>query len=213
MATVFEVASFDPPYANFRFPGQHQDEIIFYATRAAPVVLWWRWAATAIVFAVLALVGALVAVSAEDLLGRLGIVGLVAKLGPLLSLGWIALFLFALWWGWETNRKTVFLVTNKRLTQFVFTTPWTSYQLSLSLDKVVDTAATTHSYLQRLTGMGDLFSRSAAGAEGDFLVENILATRDLHNWLTKLLYAWEVADKKGEALTDFQPFIVRRSVR
>ena len=108
-----------------------------------------------------------------------------------------------MWWVWVTYRKTLFIVTTRRLTQFVFTTPWTNYQLSLSHDEIVDTAATTHNYLQALFGFGDVFARSSAGAMGDFLVENVAVHKDIHNWLSKLQFR----RREGEKLDDARPFV------
>lgn len=217
MPLVFDLPTFQSPYDQARFPGQHQDEKIFFITRAAPVMLWARLLLVILVLLGMALGGAYflsrLYTTLQQLAEAQSAANLLAILGPILSLIWIGIFVLAVWWVRVTWRRTVFIVTNKRLTQFVFTTPWTNYQLSLSLDKVVDTAATTHSYFQRMAGVGDLFARSAAGAQGDFLVENIVATRDLHNWLTKLLYEWEAAEKKGQALTEFAPFIIRKKRR
>lgn len=211
--SAFLVPEFHPPYDYFRFPGQHEDERIFYAARAAKIILLWKAVFVCIVWGFAAIIGAYLMDSAYDSLkfvgqnpSAVGIQKLLIGTGPFLSFLWIISFIFAFFWAYAVWRKTIFLVTNKRLTQFVFTTPWTNYQLSLSLDKVVDTAAITHSYLQRFLGVGNLFARSAAGAQGDFLVPHIEHTRDLHNWLTKLIYEWEAASKKGEALINFKPF-------
>ena len=211
--SAFSVIEFRPPYGNFRFPGQHQDERIFYAARAAKIILMWKAVLICIIWGLAAIIGAYLMDSLYNSLkfigqnpSTTGIQKLLIGAGPFLSFLWIISFIFAFFWAYAVWHKTIFFVTNKRLTQFVFTTPWTNYQLSLSLDKVVDTAGITHSYWQKFLGIGTLFARSAAGAQGDFLVPNIEHTRDLHNWLTKLIYEWEAASKKGAALTNFKPF-------
>lgn len=211
--SAFLVSDFHPPYGYFRFPGQHEDERILYAARAAKIILLWKAVLVCIVWGFAAIIGAYLMDSIYNSLNVLGqnlnptgIQKLLIGAGPFLSFLWVISFIFALFWAYAVWRKTIFLVTNKRLTQFVFTTPWTNYQLSLSLDKVADTAVITHTYWQKFLGIGNLFARSAAGAQGDFLVSHIEHTRDLHNWLTKLIYEWEAASKKSEALINFKPF-------
>lgn len=202
--SAFLVPEFHPPYDNFRFPGQHEDERIFYAARSAKIILLWKEVLTGCLWGVLAIIGAYILNNIYRLSNSQ--FTLISELGPFFSLLWIISLIFALLWTYAVWQKTIFFITNKRLTQFVFTTPWTNYQLSLSLDKVVDTAATVHSYWQKFLGVGNLFARSAAGAQGDFLVPHIEHTQDLHNWLTKLIYEWEAASKKGQALVNFKPF-------
>jgi hypothetical protein len=199
MRVVFDESVFEFPYEGYQFPGQHTEERILYITRVHPLVFWWRLVLVTGVFGLLALM-------ARWLGGYLaGVFGLELSAGWWLGLlvVWLLSYCFAIWWVSKTYRRTVFVVTTRRLTQFVFTTPWTHYQLSLSHDEIVDTAATTHSYLQSMFGFGDLFARSSAGAVGDFLVENIAVHKDLHNWLSKLQHR----RREGEKLDKVRPFV------
>lgn len=188
------------PYRNFRFPGMHTEEKVLYATRQHPLLLKWR------------LVVLLAAIGFFDLV-VLVIAG--SYLAPAqVSLVFLGLGIFSLaaaglawWWIRTTYEKTLFVVTNRRLTQFVQTSPFTGFQLSLAFDQVVDTAASTHNYLQKLFGFGSLFARSSAGAQGDFLVENLASHEDVHNWLSKLLTQYMQKADKEHALDGFRPFV------
>ena len=194
------IYDFTFPYKNFKFPGQYTEEKVLYATRQAPVLFRAK-----ILAAILGLLFFdLVIFFIFNTIKFLSLNILV--IGATLLLNLIALPI-VFYWVKKTYEKTVLIVTNKRLTQFVQTSPFTRYQLSLAFDQVVDTAASTHTYLQSILKIGNLFARSSAGAEGDFLVQHIKVHEDLHNWLNKLLTQYTQSPEKETSLDDFRPFI------
>jgi len=124
----------------------------------------------------------------------------------LLLLGAIILF-GGLWWVYQVYRKTVFIITTRRLTKFIHTTPWTRYQMSLGLDKVVDSGAYSKGYLQAMFGLGTFVARSSAGNIKNFKIVNIHMAEDLHNWMNKLMF---VFNKETEKLDEFRPFAAKK---
>ena len=125
MLSIFEVGTFGFPYESFRFPGQASDERILYVTREAPIMLWMR-------VVVLAIAGVVMMVSVMILPDLLKIFGATSvELARLLGL--VITFLFiglGGWWLWELWRKSLFILTNRRLTKFIYTTPWNRHNLS-----------------------------------------------------------------------------------
>lgn len=190
------------PYKNFKFPGQYTEEKILYATRQAPIFYKLKLTTAIIGFLFFDLVVFFIFSSVKIF----SLNGPAIVLTLLLNL--IALPLI-FYWVKITYDKTVFIITNKRLTQFVQTSPFTCYQLSLALNQIVDTAALKHNYLQSILKVGNLFARSSAGAEGDFLVQNIEAHEDLHNYLNKLLSKYAQSKNKEKALSKARPFILK----
>lgn len=199
MVSVFDVHYFEAPYKNITFPGQSEEERILYVTRESPVFLGLRLTMFSVSVAVFVLVGAWVLKSMGRMLGfgyRGWVMGLlVVGLGALL---------FGLWWVWQVYRKTVFIITTRRLTKFIHTTPWTRYQMSLGLDKVVDSGAYSKGYLQAIFGLGTFVARSSAGNIKNFKIVNIEYAEDLHNWMNKLMFTF---NKESESLDQFRPFV------
>jgi hypothetical protein len=129
----------------------------------------------------------------------------MALIMVIIMLGGVFMF-GGMWWMWAVYKKTMFIITTRRLTKFIHTTPWTRYQMSLGLDKVVDSAAYTKGYLQSMFGHGTFVARSSAGNIKNFKIENILFAEDLHNWMNKLLF---VFNKEQEKLDGFKPFVAK----
>ena len=111
-----------------------------------------------------------------------------------------------MWWIWRVYEKTVFIITTRRLTKFIHTTPWTRYQMSLGLDKVVDSGAYSKGYIQAIFGLGTFVARSSAGNIKNFKIENIHFAEDLHNWMNKLMFTF---NKDVAALDAFRPFVAK----
>ena len=101
----------------------------------------------------------------------------------------------------------MFIITTRRLTKFIHTTPWTRYQMSLGLDKVVDSAAYSKGYGQSIFGLGTFVARSSAGNIKNFKIENIHYSEDLHNWMNKLMFVFA---KETEKLDEFRPFTAKK---
>ncbi len=117
----------------------------------------------------------------------------------------ILLFLLtSLWWTYILWQKSVFILTTRRLTKFIHTTPWQRYQMSLGLDKIVDTGSYSKGFLQGMLGLGYFVARSSAGNIKSFYILNISFAEDLQNYVNKLLFTF--TDEK-QKLDNFRPFI------
>lgn len=202
MQNILEMADFEPPYEGAIFPGKAEDEKILYVTRESPIMLGVRLTGFSLVAAMTMVIGAILTSYTGD---RIGIstdllVVLLILIGAIVMFG-------GMWWIWRVFQKTMFIITTRRLTKFIYTTPWTRYQMSLGLDKVVDSAAYNKGYFQSIFGLGTFVARSSAGNIKNFKIENIHYSEDLHNWMNKLMF---VFNKEQEKLDAFRPFTAKK---
>lgn len=201
MQSIFEVADFDKNYEHIVFPGKAEDERILYVTREAPMMLMVRLTVFMLIVATTVLVGSLMIGN----MGRMlefevgGMIAIVLLIGAIAMMG-------GLWWIAQVFNKTLFVITSRRLTKFIHTTPWTRYQMSLGLDKVVDSGAYSKGYIQALFGLGTFVARSSAGNIKNFKIENIHYAEDLHNWMNKLMFTF---NKSVAELDSFKPFVAK----
>ncbi len=201
MQNILEVAEFEAPYTGFIFPGKAEDEKILYVTREAPLMIGVRMTIFSLIVAIAMVIGTILISYTGKAVGvDMSLVAVV-----IILLGAIVMF-GGMWWMWMVYKKTMFIITTRRLTKFIHTTPWTRYQMSLGLDKVVDSAAYGKGYLQSIFGHGTFVARSSAGNIKNFKIENILFAEDLHNWMNKLLF---VFNKEQEKLDGFKPFVAK----
>lgn len=202
MQNILEAQDFPAPYTDLIFPGKAEDEKILYVTREASMMLLARLVAFSVVSAIAILVGALLVGNMGKTLGFEygGIIAMILIIGLIVMLGGI-------WWIFKVYNKTVFIITTRRLTKFIHTTPWTRYQMSLGLDKVVDSAAYSKGYLQAAFGLGTFVARSSAGNIKNFKIENVHFAEDLHNWMNKLMFVFA---KETEKLDEFRPFTAKK---
>lgn len=201
MQSIFEAADFDKNYENIVFPGKAEDEKILYVTREAPMMLMVRLTGFMLIVATAVLVGSLMIGNMGKML-ELEVGGLIAIV---LLLGAVVMMI-GLWWIAQVFNKTLFIITTRRLTKFIHTTPWTRYQMSLGLDKVVDSGAYSKGYIQALFGLGTFVARSSAGNIKNFKIENIHYAEDLHNWMNKLMFTF---NKSTLELDNFRPFVAK----
>jgi ABC-type nickel/cobalt efflux system permease component RcnA len=200
---IFEAVDYVAPYEGLTFPGKAEDEQVLYVTRESPVMLAVRLTVFFLAAGVAVLVGAiLISQTAKMLQLDLGM-----AIVTLVLLGAIVMF-GGMWWVWQVFRKTVFIITTRRLTKFIHTTPWNRYQMSLGLDKVVDSGSYSKGYLQAIFGLGTFVARSSAGNVKNFKIVNIHYSEDLHNWMNKLMF---VFNKETEKLDTFRPFSAKKS--
>lgn len=198
MSNIFDTKVFAFPYIDFRFPGQNSGEKILFVTRESSIILRIR-----IVF--LAIASFMTALIASGLL--MVINNYIPGIDTLQS---VAIFLAAgvffvgSWWIRETYKKSLFLITTRRLTKIIYTTPFTWYQFSLGLDEIADTGSYSSSYFEALFHLGYFVARSGAAAVKNFKIINISFAADLHNYVNKLLYAFKHHPSK---IDSFRPFI------
>ena len=149
MKDIFTENEFQFPYTKLRFPGQASDERILYVNREASVPLYLRLAF--VVIAALVLTG--VAVGVLNVLSNL-IGGIASVLFPAALLLGMVFGGIGLWWVYTTWKKSIFVITNRRLTKFIYVTPWNRYNLSVTLDMIEDTGAYSRGYFQALLHIG-----------------------------------------------------------
>lgn len=202
MQNILEMADFQPPYDQVIFPGKAEDEKILYVTRESPLMLGVRLTGFSLVVAITMVVGAILTSYTGKTMGfSTGlIVALILLLGAAVMFG-------GMWWIYKVYQKTMFIITTRRLTKFIHTTPWTRYQMSLGLDKVVDSAAYSKGYAQSIFGLGTFVARSSAGNIKNFKIENIHFAEDLHNWMNKLMFVFA---KEQVKLDEFRPFTAKK---
>jgi len=195
---IFNLSNFQFPYLDLKFPGQHTEERILFITREGKVILKLKLAGAIVIFLVIFILGI-------GLFSNLTIFNFqFSKLILPFIIFWGLFYAFILWWIYKVWQKTIFVITTRRLTKFIHTTPWSRYQMSLGLDAISDTGAYQKGFFQMLFGLGYFVARSPAGAVKNFKIINIGFAEDLHNYVNKLLFVFN--EKKGE-LDKFRPFI------
>lgn len=198
MKNVLEVSEFKFPYTDLRFPGMNTGERILFVTRESAIMLLLRRIVLCIIATTLFLLS-------------VGLIRLAQQAIPyssilypffVISLGVVTLGGF--WWIGETYRKSIFIITTRRLTKIIYTTPFTWYQFSLGLDEIADTGSYSSSYLEALFHLGYFVARSGAAAIKNFKIINITFSGDLHNYVNKLLYVFKHTPDK---VNEFRPFV------
>lgn len=211
---IFEVSSFEFPYL-YKFPGQATDEKILFVTRENNSMLLMRrlFVAGTALFLLLSGWG----------LGRMveGVIG--SEIGSIIQFFSIVLaMIFALvglWWVGILWQKSLCIITTKRLTKYVYTTPFNRHILSLPLDQIVDTGAYTKGFIQAIFKLGTFTARNAASSSGVatdnnyqnqrvnkkyFYIENLHFVEDLQHYIAKVL---EAHRHHLDKIKTFRPFI------
>lgn len=211
MHSIFQEARFQFPYV-YKFPGQGSDEHILYVTREHEVIYFVRQCvlviASAFVFGTCFFFGQMLSEAVSPAVG--GVVQLFGAVVALifLILGW--------WWISVLWKKSIAILTNKRLIKFIYTTPWNRHNLSLPLDMVVDTGAYSKGILQAMFKLGTFTARSSASSSGVatddpgrinkkyFYIENVGNAEDIHHYIHKVLFIFR---QDWTKLEKFRPFL------
>jgi len=132
MSDIFSVKKFKFPYTGYRFPGQANDETILYIQRENSAILWWH---RILVVLVSFLLFGLIAWLSSFLQNNFGIKipVIIPTITFFIAVG---VGVFGWWWASALWRKSIGLITTKRLTKFIFTTPFNRHNFSLPLDMV-----------------------------------------------------------------------------
>ena len=201
MSSVFHRKDFKFPYTDLKFPGQASDERILYVTREAPIMLQLRLLGVVVVSVIVGSIGFVIPQVLPNLQSQQQALVMLAGL----LLGFI-FFGIGWWWTNQLWQKSLFVLTTRRLTKYIYTTPWNRYNLSLNLDKIVDTGSYERGYFQALAGVGTFTARSSAGnrAEKYFYIENVHRSEDLKNYVSKLLHNY---NHRFDDLDTFRPFL------
>jgi hypothetical protein len=211
MINIFQISRFKFPY-DYKFPGQGSDEKILYLTRENALMLLVKQAFILIAVLAMLLAGIFIKGIAQEIMSH--------TFGALFEIILIiCLFLFAaIGWWWVTTvwKKSIALVTTKRLIKFVYTTPVSRHSLALPLEMIVDTGAYTKGFIQTFLGLGTFVARSSATSSGVatddpnrinkkyFFIENVKRSEDLQHYVSKLL---SIFRKKSDELQNFRPFL------
>lgn len=207
---IFTVERFEFPYL-YKFPGQSSDERILFVTRESDVILIFRQVLTALTAGIIFIVGYAIAQMLRSVIGNS--VVMIELLSAVIAVGFgVAGF----WWVTTLWRKSIAIITNKRLSKFIYTTPWNRHNLSLPLDMIVDTGAYSKGFLQAFFKLGTFTARSSASSSGVatddparvnkkyFYIENVTNAEDIHHYLHKVLFVFRQDWKK---LDNFRPFL------
>lgn len=211
MKNIFQVSTFKFPY-EYKFPGQASDERILYLTRENKLSLIIKQ-----LFVVGAGLSLLIAglILRQFLSNSFGVsIGYVFELALLLITA--AFILVGLWWTNSLWKKSIAILTNKRLAKFIYTTPVSRHSLALPLDMVVDTGAYTKGFIQTILKLETFIARSSASSSGVstddpsrvnkkyFYIENIKRAEDLQHYVSKLL---AVKNDSSKDMKTFRPFL------
>jgi hypothetical protein len=211
MSNIFHIPSFQFPY-QYQFPGQATNEKILYITRENKLILLLKRLAVIIVAGLVLVTGLVIKQLITQTTGL--VIGALFQLIVFLLAG---LFLVIGWW-WVSAiwQKSIALVTTKRLTKFIYTTPVSRYSLTLPLDRIVDTGAYTKGFAQTFLKLGTFIARSSAASSGVatddptrvnkkyFYIENVKQAEDLQHYVSKVLAATK---KHPDEIKQFRPFI------
>lgn len=213
--TIFKTTQFQFPY-NYRFPGQSSDEKILFLTRENKVMLYLRLLIVFFGSFLIFLSGFFLAGRIVDVFDAVSI----TMLYSLIQIGSIILaaifFLIGLWWVKSLWQKSIAIVTNKRLTKFVYSTPASRHTLSLPLEMIVDTGSYTKGFIQTFLQLGTFTARSSATSSGVatddasrinkkyFYIENIARAEDLQQYINKMLSSFR---RNPDSLDKYRPFI------
>ncbi len=202
LSKLLGIKEFKFPYTDFDFPGKHSQEKVLFVTRESEKILLIRLLLVLLATTVTFFFFVFSLKAAQTFLQPPAETIRIIFLSTTLFLSFLCLL--ACWWFITLWEKSVFIITTRRLTKIIYTSPWNKYHLSLNLDKIVDGGAYKKGLLQPLLGLGYFVARSSAGNIKNFKIVNIDFAEDLHNYLTKLLYTFNT---KQEELDNFRPFI------
>ncbi len=208
---IFSASTFTFPYL-YKFPGQGSDEKILYVTREDIVVHIFRQLLVVATAVFIFLTGYVTGSMVGALLG----IGMTILIQVIASVVAAAFLIVGTWWVGVLWKKSIALITTKRLIKFIYTTPWNRHNLSLPLDMVVDTGAYSKGFLQAFFGLGTFTARSSASSSGVatddparinkkyFYIENVRNAEDIHHYIHKVLFAYR---QDWKLLEKFRPFL------
>jgi hypothetical protein len=216
MTQIHDLKIFQFPYDSHRFAGQATDERILYVTREHPLFLSFRAVALALFALAIFFAAWLFSSAFQNIFA-------FSSLGAVLPIALIMASLFAAvgwWWVYSLWRKSLAILTNKRLLKIIYTTPFNRYSQSLPLSMIVDSSCNNQGFLAGIAHstleIGTLTARSSASSSGVatedtnrvnkkyFYLENIKYCEDLQQYLNKVL---SLVAHSPEKLDKFRPFI------
>ena len=158
-SNIFQAGDFVFPY-DYKFPGQASDENILFVTRENKSLLLLRQLfilLTALLFLALAF-------ALGDFLQNWTNLAIYLKFFALILA--VVMVFVSWWWVNKIWLKSLAIVTNKRLTKIIYTTPFNRHSLSLPLEMIVDTGSYTKGFIQALFKLATFTARSSASSSG-----------------------------------------------
>jgi hypothetical protein len=210
MQSVFSTDRFEFPY-RYKFPGQASDEVILFIARENESMFWWRRAQVLGIAIMMVIAAGIASWLIEDIYAPMA-----TAAWTLFTFGGFLVLAIGWWWVSDLWKKSIFVLTTKRLAKFIYTTPFNRHTLSLPLEMIVDTGSYTKGYLQAIFRLGTFTARSSASSSGVatdevgrvnkkyFYLENISMAEDLQHYVSKVLRA---ARQQPDRLDTFRPFI------
>ncbi len=216
MNKIHEAKEFVFPYDSYRFPGQATDEKILYITREHKLFMLQKMFAVLLIAVAIFLTSYVFSLAFKNIFSFSSF-SFIFPITIILAGGFA---LIGFWWVYSLWQKSLAILTNKRLTKIVYTTPFNRYNQSLPLEMVVDTSCNNQGFFEGIAHstlqVGTLTARSSASSSGVateeidrvnkkyFYLENIKYCEDLQQYLNKIL---SVLRQSPEQLENFRPFI------
>jgi hypothetical protein len=208
---LFALDHFRFPY-DYKFPGQASDERILFVTRESETLLLVRRITVVVTAAFIFFCGYGLGTVATSIVG-LAAGSLFELVAAVIA---IVFLVVGFWWTTLLWKRSIALITNKRLIKFIYTTPWNRHNLSLPLDMIVDTGAYSKGFLQALFKLGTFTARSSASSSGVatddpgrvnkkyFYIDNVTNAEDIHHYINKVLFVYR---QDWAKLATFRPFL------
>lgn len=216
MTQIHDLKVFQFPYDSHRFAGQASDERILYITREHPLFLAAKMFSLALIAAAIFFAAWLFSLAFQNIFATSSLAAVIPITIVLVilftAIGW--------WWVYSLWRKSLAILTNKRLLKIIYTTPFNRYNQSLPLNMIVDTSCNNQGFLEGIAHstlqIGTLTARSSAASSGVatddtdrvnkkyFYLENIKYCEDLQQYLNKVL---SLVGHSPLELNTFRPFI------
>jgi hypothetical protein len=216
MSKIFQAKEFVFPYDQNRFPGQATDERILYVTREHKLFLFAKMISVILLAAAILLCAWVFSLAFSN-------VFLSSALSFVLPLTFVLVGAFSVigwWWVYSLWRKSLAILTNKRLLKIIHTTPFNRYNQSLPLEMIVDTSCNNQGFFEGIAEsmlqIGTLTARSSASSSGVatddtdrinkkyFFLEHIQYCEDLQQYLNKVI---SLLKQMPTSLETFRPFI------
>jgi hypothetical protein len=216
MTKIHQVKTFVFPYGAHRFAGQGIDERILYITREHKLYLFLRIFFILLISAAILMAFYVFSLAFENIFSS----SALALLLPLTLILISAFNVIGFWWIYCLWQRSLAILTNKRLTKIVYTTPFNRYNQSLPLEMIVDTSCNNQGFFEGVASsilkIGNLTARSSASSSGVatndtdrinrkyFYLEHIKYCEDFQQYLNKVL---NMFNNTPEQLLTFRPFI------
>lgn len=192
---IFKVEEYSFPYL-YIFPGQEDNEVVLFATRKHKVFLYIK------LFTILLISMIIVLLSYS-------MTGLIKRMFSSFPAESISLFLTAIaaiilfvgfWWVRAVWKKSILIITNKRILKFNYSNPFKKNTLSIDLGEIRKLGTQKNDILKFLN-IGTLVIN-------DNYIKRVLATKEIKIYLNSLLKEYK---NDPRDLIYFRPYLPKLS--